>query len=121
MQTVKSPRRGEIWLVALNPTRGQEIQKTRPAIVVSSDVLRSISLRIAVPITSWQSKFLNRPFMVKVAASAQTGLNQESAANVLQIRSLSTERFIKKLGLVSSDLVHEILMGLAICTDYMED
>jgi mRNA-degrading endonuclease toxin of MazEF toxin-antitoxin module len=32
------PKRGEVWLVDLNPTRGQEIQKTRPVVVLSTNV-----------------------------------------------------------------------------------
>lgn len=112
------PKRGEVWLVNLNPTRGQEIQKTRPAIVISSDLFRQISLRIAIPVTTWQDKFRIRPFMVEILANEQTGLNQKSAANVLQVRSLSTERFIKKLGVVTTGTLDEILAGLAICTDY---
>jgi mRNA interferase MazF len=116
---MSGPSRGEIWLVNLNPTQGQEIRKTRPAIVISANFLNPISLRIAIPVTSWQAKFLNKPFMVKISADSQTGLSQDSAGNVLQVRSLSTERFIKRLGAVSPEIINEILAGLAICTDYM--
>jgi len=45
-----NPKRGEIWLVQLDPTRGQEIQKTRPAVVISADVLNAIPMRIIIPI-----------------------------------------------------------------------
>lgn len=38
-----NPRRGEIWLVQLDPTRGQEIQKTRPAVVISSEIFSNRS------------------------------------------------------------------------------
>ena len=113
-----NPVRGEVWLVDLNPTRGQEIRKTRPAIVVSSDLFRQISVRIAIPVTSWQDKFRDRPFMIKIAADSQTGLSQVSAGNVLQIRSLSTERFIKRLGVVTPAVLDELLATLAVCTDY---
>lgn len=116
-----NPRRGEIWLVNLNPTRGQEIQKTRPVIVISANLFNSISLRIAIPITSWQTKFQNRPFMIKIIADAQNGLDRDSAGNVLQVRSLSTERFVKKLGQTTPAVLQELLAGLAICTDYSED
>ena len=115
---MSEPKRGEIWLVNLNPTRGQEIQKARPAVVISANFLNRISLRIAVPVTSWQAKFANRPFMVKIDADSQTGLTQDSAGNVLQVRSLSTERFIKRLGAITPEVLNELLAGLAICTDY---
>ena len=112
------PKREEVWLVNLNPTRGQEIRKTRPVIVVSSDLFSQISVRIAIPVTSWQEKFGDRPFMIKIPADSQTGLDKMSAGNVLQIRSLSTERFIKRLGSVTPAIMHELLATLAVCTDY---
>lgn len=49
------PQRGEISLVQLDPTRGMDIQKTRPALVISADVYAAIPLRIVVPITTWQA------------------------------------------------------------------
>ncbi len=67
-----NPKRGELWLVDLNPTIGQEIQKTRPVVVISSDFLLSIPMRIIIPITSWQEKFINRPFMVKILLRQKT-------------------------------------------------
>ena len=57
-----NPQRGEIWLVNLNPTRGQEIQKTRPVVIISTNLFSPIPLRIIIPITSWQEKFNTRPF-----------------------------------------------------------
>ncbi len=113
-----NPRRGEIWLINLDPTQGQEIQKTRPAVVVSTDLFSAIAIRIIIPITSWQEKFLDRPFMVKIPALPENGLGVDSAGNVLQVRSLSTERFRKRLGVVSSDILNELLAGLIICVDY---
>ena len=113
-----NPKRGEIWLIDLNPTRGQELQKTRPAIVISTDLFQTIALRIIIPITTWQDKFINRPFMVKISVAPQNGLTQESAANTLQIRSLSTKRFVRRLGKLETSVLQEILAGLAICIDF---
>jgi mRNA interferase MazF len=115
---MSNPMRGEVWLVELNPTRGQEIQKTRPAIVVSSEMFSSIPLRIVIPITSWQPKFSARPFMVKIEATSGNGLDRDSAGNTLQVRSISTERFVKCIGQTSSKVLAEILAGLIICVDY---
>lgn len=113
-----SPKRGEIWLVDLNPTRGQEIQKTRPVVVISAEIFNPIPLRIIIPITSWQEKFSDRPFMVKIAASPENQLDRDSAGNVLQVRSISTERFVKQLGQVTNETLQELLSGLIICIDY---
>jgi mRNA interferase MazF len=118
---MSNPKRGEIWLVELNPTRGQEIQKTRPVVVISSDSFNSIPLRIIIPITSWQDKFSNRPFMVQINADSENGLERDSAGNVLQVRSLSTERFVRSLGKISANVIKELLSGLIICVDYESD
>ncbi len=113
-----SAKRGEVWLVDLNPTIGQEIQKTRPVIIISSDLFEPIPIRIVIPITSWQEKFKDRPFMVKIVANVDNGLDKESAGNVLQVRGLSTDRFVKRLGQVSDEVLQELLSGLVVCTDY---
>lgn len=100
-----NPKRGEIWLVDLNPTRGQEIQKTRPVVVITADLFNPIPLRIIIPITSWQAKFSDRLFMVRINVSSENGLDRDSAGNVLQVRSLSTERFMRRLGQVSDEIL----------------
>jgi len=116
-----NPRRGEIWLVDLDPTRGQEIQKTRPVVIISTDLFAPIPLRIVIPITTWQDKFDHRPFMVKLSATVSNGLAKDSAANVLQVRSLSTQRFVRRLGNLEPALINEILAGLIISIDYEEN
>ena len=56
--------------------------------------------------------------MVRIDANSENGLDRDSAGNVLQVRSLSTERFIRRLGQVSHDILQELLSGLIICVDY---
>ncbi len=46
-----NPKRGEVWWVSLDPTRGAEMQKTRPAVVLSSNRLGRLPLRLVVPLT----------------------------------------------------------------------
>lgn len=46
-------QRGEIWLVDLEPTKGNEIKKTRPCVVLSSDQYRILLLRIVAPTHRW--------------------------------------------------------------------
>ena len=57
MSTKLTPKRGEIWLVNFDPTVGAEIQKTRPAVVVSSDSVGKIPLKLVAPITDWKKSF----------------------------------------------------------------
>lgn len=54
-----SPRRGEVWLVDLDPTRGAEMRKTRLVLVLSSDALGVLPIKLGVPITEWQTGFAN--------------------------------------------------------------
>ena len=45
-------RRGEVWLINLDPTVGSEIKKTRPAVIVNDDAIGILPLRVIVPITA---------------------------------------------------------------------
>jgi mRNA interferase MazF len=51
------PKRGEIWLVNLDPTVDAESQKTRLAIVISSDYIGKLPLKLVVPIIDWKYSF----------------------------------------------------------------
>ena len=111
-------KRGEIWLVQLDPTRGQEIQKTRPAVIISSDFLSDIQMRIVVPIATWHPKFTSRPFMVPILKTDTNGLDVDSAGNVLQVRSVSVERLARHIGVVSDEVIRNLLAALMLCLDY---
>lgn len=112
--TTPNPARGEIWLVDFNPTIGAEIQKQRPALVVSSTAIGILPLRIVVPFTSWQSYFGQRNWMVRVATSKENGLTNESAADCFQVKSVSTSRFIRRMGVVPPATLDEIVETIAI-------
>lgn len=98
--------RGEIWNVDLEPTRGSEANKRRPAVVVSNDRANGAATRLGrgvvtvVPITSNTSKVY--PFQV-LLSSASSGLAVASKAQAEQIRSIAAERLLHRLGRVSAD------------------
>lgn len=115
---MNSPKRGEVWLVQLDPTRGAEMQKTRPAAVISSDTFNAQPLRIIVPITTWQEKFARWPFMIFIKQSPTNGLTQDSCGNVLQVRSVSVERLSKKIGVLSGTEIDTLIAGVALCIDH---
>lgn len=112
-----NPKRAEIWLVQLDPSRGQEIKKTRPAVVISSEMLSSIPMRIIIPVATWQPKFQNRPFMIAIQRTEENGLDTDSAGNVLQVRSVASERFVRCLGKVSVAVIQELVTCLIVCTN----
>ncbi len=101
-------KQSEIWLIDLDPTKGAEIQKKRPAIIVNDDRLGKLPLKIIVPITDWKDRYDNAPWMVKLEPNATNGLSKASSADCFQIRSLSQERLIKKIGNIDSTTLDEI-------------
>ena len=107
-------KRGEIWLVRLNPTVGAEIQKTRPVVIVNDDKIGLLPLKIIVPVTEWQETFSKAPWMVKVVPDKRNNLYKASVADAFQVRSVSQERFIKKTGSLSEEQMAEITDALAV-------
>jgi mRNA interferase MazF len=112
------PRRGEIYLTALDPTLGREIQKTRPALIIQNDVSNRLSeVTIVAPMTS-TVRFPLSPVHVLIAADPMTGLNVISVAVFNQIRAVDRMRMVKRLGAVDRgtlELVDEaIKIGLGL-------
>ena len=84
------PRRGEIYWVALDPTAGREIRKTRPALVVSPDEMnQALGTVVLAPITSTVRDFPTRYTIRLQRKSASVALDQ--------IRTVSGERLLKKM------------------------
>jgi mRNA interferase MazF len=115
MATVPVPRRDEVWLVDFDPAVGAEIQKARPAVVVSVDTIGRLPLRIVVPITDWKPHYLNYPWFVELPASSANGLAKDSGADAFQIKSLSQSRFVRLLGRVTGAELDDIASAIALC------
>ena len=99
-------------MIDLDPTKGAEIQKKRPAIIVNDDALGKLPLKVVVPITDWKKIYSRAPWMVQLTPNLQNGLSKESAADCFQVRSLSQERLIKKLGSVDANTFNDIKEAL---------
>jgi mRNA interferase MazF len=98
-------KRGDIWLVNLDPTMGSEIQKSRPCVVVSpaelNDTLRTV---IVAPMTS---KGFAAPFRVPVTHAGTKG-----QIVLDQLRTVDKLRLVKKLGAVSAKTLTSVLVTL---------
>ncbi|MGV3722900.1 MAG: type II toxin-antitoxin system PemK/MazF family toxin [Actinomycetota bacterium] len=106
-------KRGEIWLVDLDPTQGSEMKKTRPGIIVNQDSVGVLPLRVVVPITGWDEKYAGAPWLVRLEPDGRNGLTKASAADVLQIRSLSTRtRLVKRLGALGADDLEQVIRAI---------
>ena len=107
-------RRGEVWLINLDPTVGAEIRKTRPAAIVSDDAIGILPLKVIVPITEWKDRYAVAPWMVRLEPSSESGLDKSSAADAFQVRSVAQVRFVRQLGKLSEKIMHDIARALAV-------
>ena len=113
-----NPRRGEVWLVNLEPTLGTEIRKTRPAVVISSDSVGRLPIKLVAPITEWNPRFAPNIWHVHLEAAAANGLSKASAVDVLQVRGVDTVRFVRKLGELMSEQMEEIILAMAAVIEF---
>jgi mRNA interferase MazF len=114
------PKRGEVWMVNLDPTIGAEIQKTRPAIIISSDYIGKLPLKLVVPITDWKSHFATDLWHIRIDPSPENGLTKPSAADALQTRSVDIQRLVSKLGTLTTDDLQEIIRAVAAVIEYQD-
>ena len=115
MAKAPAPSRGEIWLVNFDPASGAEINKLRPAVVMSVDSIGRLPLRIVVPVTDWKPQYASFPWFVELPADATNGLAKDSGADAYQTKSLSLNRFVHQLGVVSAAQLDEIAAAIALC------
>ena len=97
-------KQGEIWLINLDPTIGAEIRKTRPAIIVNDDALGKLPLKIIVPVTDWKDSYKVAPWMIKIVPDEMNGLSKISSADCFRVRSVSQDRFIRRLGQLTGQI-----------------
>lgn len=96
--TMEYPKRGDIFWVRLDPTDGKEIKKTRPCLVVSSDIANRSELIVVAPITSKVERVFPS-IEVKIALNGKVG-----KIIPRQLRAIDrTKRLGKKIGSISMD------------------
>ena len=110
-------RRGEIVQVNLDPARGSEANKIRPAVVVSNDAANAAAARLGrgvitvVPVTSSTDHVY--PFQVLLPAR-RTGLPRDSKAQAEQVRSIAVERVGRRIGKLPAALIAELDQALRV-------
>ena len=105
MVTDEAVSRGDIYLVSLNPTRGSEIRKTRPCVVVSPDELNAhLRTFIVAPLTKG-----GHPYPFRIPCHFQ---DKDGHIVVDQIRAVDRDRLIKRLGILADDTLVEVLSVL---------
>lgn len=108
-------KRGEIWLVNFDPTIGSEIKKTRPAVVISSNSIGKLPIKLIAPITGWNPSFENSLWHIKIQPDNKNNLTKVSAIDALQIRGVDVQRFISpKVGTLNQDQIEEIIAAVGV-------
>ena len=88
---VSEPRRGDVYLVSLEPTRGREIRKTRPCVVVSPDELNDhLSTFLVAPMTTGGHPY---PFRIECRFQKKDGF-----IVLDQLRTVDRARLVRRLG-----------------------
>ena len=121
MTTKPVPKHGEVWTVNFDPTIGTEIRKTRPAVVISSDAVGKLPIKLIAPITNWKEYFNQNLWHIQLEPSAENGLSKRSAVDALQLRGVDVQRFLQKLGQLSDETMVEITIAIAAVIEYQSD
>lgn len=99
--------RGEVWLVALDPARGSEIQKTRPCLILSPPEIHDhLRIVMAAPMTTG-----SRPAGFRVPVSFQ---DKEGLVLLDQLRTLEKQRLVRRLGRVPPEVLAQSLATLRL-------
>tara|TARA_Y100000310_G_C20595260_1_gene770176 strand:+ start:331 stop:678 length:348 start_codon:yes stop_codon:yes gene_type:complete len=110
---MKRVKRGDIWLVNLDPTIGHEIKKSRPAVIIQNDIGNQYSpITIIAPLTS-QLKEKCYPFETPLPKE-YSGLSKDSKVLMNQIRAIDKNRLIKNVGTVKEELLEDINKALKV-------
>ena len=102
------------------PTKGDELQKIRPALVVSSNatIRGKLQVRLVAPITGWKDHFANLFWHVRIEPDEVNGLSKTSSVNALQLRGVDVQRFQQRVGRVSATLMEEVAAAIAGVVEY---
>lgn len=112
-----NPQPGEVWKVRLDPTEGQELQKTRLGIVVGLPAAMRLSIRLVVLMSAWHDKHAAYPWRLRLDASKTNGLEKSVAVQPEQTRCLAVARFVEPMGKLSATEYDEVKGALALFLD----
>ncbi len=98
-------KRGEIWIINLDPTMGSEMQKSRPCIILNNDTVGKLALKVIAPLTDYKAHYALIPWMVTIEPTSENGLKKRSTIDLFQVRSLSQKRLVQKVGNVEKGIL----------------
>ncbi|MBD3330116.1 type II toxin-antitoxin system PemK/MazF family toxin [Candidatus Peregrinibacteria bacterium] len=109
----KTYLQGDIWTIRLDPSKGSEIKKTRPCLIISrSKINKKLNTVIIIPFSSGETD--KSILQINVKKSKQNGLRLDSHLVIPQIRTVSKKRFIKRLGPIEKKYVPHIMRSFEL-------
>jgi len=106
--------RGSVIWVALNPTRGAEIPKTRPCVIVSREIANEVSRTVTVvPLSSIKGKVPER-LVQPILRAKESRLSKDSRALCDQVRTIDKGRIQRTAGVVTGEIMRRIDRGLIL-------
>lgn len=112
-------KRGQVWLVNLQPGFGREIHKKRPALIISANSINNYTPYVViVPASSQIPKMIGTEM---VSVGKKEGLDKQSVLLALFIRNIDQERLIKKIGSVSKAKLQEAEEAIRLVLDLQKE
>ncbi len=108
---------GNVYLVNLDPTVGDEIKKKRPVVILNGGHEKHLKLCIVVPVTNWNSNWENNPFFASLEPNPTNGLKKKSAVDCFQIRAISHRRFSEQIGRITKYELNSIKKSISLILD----
>lgn len=108
---------GDIFWVNLDPTVGDEIKKKRPVVLLNQGHVKTLKLSIVVPITGWKQNWEVNPFFVVLNPSNQNMFQKKSVIDCFQIRAISHNRFMDRIGKLTDTQMSEVKKAISLILD----
>jgi mRNA interferase MazF len=108
MATSGNYRLGSIWLVNFNPSIGTEIQKTRPAIIISGTIFNQRRKVTVLPITSSHPDSRLLPIVVPIKPNDTNGLNTDSFIICVDPMTFDKQRLVRQLGILDVETLRQV-------------
>ena len=106
--------RGEVWRMSLAAKPSTDPEDGRSVIVLSSDALGALPLKVVVPLTPWKDDYAAAPWMVRVPPVLHSGLETPMAADALQVRSVSSARLVRRLGELPDRVLDQVAAAVGL-------
>lgn len=103
-------KQAEIWYADLNPTKGNEQASYRPVVIISGNLVNKyLKIAIVCPLTSQVKNYKGN---LVLDPTKQNGLEKASEVLVFHIRSVSQDRLVRKIGVITQNEFDQLKAGL---------